>query len=154
VPVIVLLYLLKLKRRPVTVSSVLLWSRLLKDVQANAPFQRLRRNLLLLLQLAIAGLAIFALARPFIRIHALGGKSVILILDGSASMKSRDAGGTRFAAARQAALKLVDAMRPGDAMMPILVTSRPHRLAPFTSDRSLLRGALQAAEPADTPTEL
>src|SRR5438067_2372965 len=68
VPVIVFLYLLKLKRRSVTVSSVLLWSRLLKDVQANSPFQKLRRNLLLLLQLLIVALAIFALARPFLRV--------------------------------------------------------------------------------------
>src|SRR5947199_733135 len=118
VPVIVLLYLLKLKRRAVTVSSVLLWSRLLKDVQANSPFQKLRRNLLLLLQLLIVALAIFALARPFLRVQALGGKSVVLILDGSASMKSRDrlrfaqaTGGTRFEAARRAALKMVDGMR-------------------------------------------
>src|SRR5947209_19835155 len=89
VPAIVLLYLLKLKRRSVTVSSVLLWSRLLKDVQANAPFQKLHRNLLLLLQLLIVALAIFALARPFLRVHGLGGESVVLLLGGSASMRRR-----------------------------------------------------------------
>jgi hypothetical protein len=155
VPAIVLLYLLKLKRRPVTVSSVLLWSQLLKDVQANAPFQKLRRNLLLFLQLLVACLGILALARPFYRARSLGGKNVIVVLDGSASMKSRDAGGsTRFEAARRTALRMVDAMQRGDAMMALLATARPHRLAPFTTDRAELRRALMAAEARDTTTDL
>ncbi len=154
VPAIIALYLLKLRRRPVTVSSVLLWSAVLKDAQANAPFQKLRRNLLLLLQLLIVGLTVFALSRPFVRTTAPGGRNVVLILDGSASMQSRDAGGTRFEAARAAALRMVDAMQPGDALLPLLVTSRPERLAAFTTDRAALRRALRGARPRDTTTSL
>ena len=51
VPLLVLLYFLKLKRTERVVSSTLLWQRAVQDLQVNAPFQRLRRNLLLLLQL-------------------------------------------------------------------------------------------------------
>jgi len=42
VPVIVFFYLLKLRRREMVISSVLLWNHLVKDVQANAPFQKLK----------------------------------------------------------------------------------------------------------------
>ena len=63
---IILLYMLKLRRQDVLVSSTLLWQRLLRDREANAPWQRLRRNLLLLLQLLILALLTLALARPFI----------------------------------------------------------------------------------------
>ena len=66
IPVVIVLYLLKLKREIRVVSSTVLWQRFLLDSRANAPFQKLRRNLLLLLQLLIlilAGLAILSIDR-------------------------------------------------------------------------------------------
>ncbi len=153
-PVIVFFYLLKLKRREVTVSSVLLWNHLVKDVQANAPFQKLKKNLLLFLQLLIATLAILALARPAIFVNSLGGKNVVLILDGSASMQSRDARGSRFEAAKETALRMVGQMRGGDRMMIVLATSRTHRLTSLTSNQNELRRAIRRAEAQDTTTNL
>jgi hypothetical protein len=159
-PIIIVLYLLKLRRREVEVSSVYLWSQLVRDVQANAPFQKLRKNLLLLLQLLLLAALVFAVARPFLTVRALGGENVIVILDGSASMQSRDeaggptGGGSRFEAARRAARRMVDGMGRGDAMMVVLATARTRVLAPFTSDRSELRAALDRARPADTATNL
>src|SRR5437660_3277762 len=83
--VIVVMYILKLRRKDVIVSSTFLWRQVIRDVQANAPFQKLRKNLLLLLQLIIAGLIIFALAQPFIRYYATGWRNIIVIVDTSAS---------------------------------------------------------------------
>src|SRR5207248_7158361 len=84
--IIVLMYILKLRRKDVVVSSTFLWRQVIRDVQANAPFQKLRKNLLLLLQLIIAALIIFALARPFVRASGIGGRNIVLIVDTSASM--------------------------------------------------------------------
>jgi Ca-activated chloride channel family protein len=155
VPVIVFFYLLRLKRRELVVSSVLLWNHLVKDVQANAPFQKLRKNLLLLLQLLIALFAILALARPAFFSQSLGGANVVIILDGSASMQTRDAdGGSRFDAARAQALKMVGSMHGGDSMMVLLATAHTHRLSAFTSDQNELRRVLNSAKPADTTTNL
>jgi len=44
---ILILYMLRLRRREIPVSSILLWQRLVRDREANTPWQRLRRNLLL-----------------------------------------------------------------------------------------------------------
>src|SRR3954470_8918401 len=82
VPIIVFFYLLKLKRREMVVSSVLLWNHLVKAVQANAPFQKLKKNLLLLLQLLIVLFAVLALSRPFVVAQSLGGANVVVVLDG------------------------------------------------------------------------
>src|SRR5438067_13190470 len=88
---IVLMYILKLKRKDVVVSSTFLWRQVIRDVQANAPFQKLRKNLLLLLQLIIATLVIFALPRPFLQRMSHGGRDVVVIIDTSASMSAVDA---------------------------------------------------------------
>ena len=62
---IVLLYMLRLRRRDIPVSSTLLWEEILRDREANAPWQRLRRNWLLLLQLLILAALVAALThRP------------------------------------------------------------------------------------------
>src|SRR5438034_5504040 len=50
----------------------------------------LRKNLLLLLQLIAAALIILAFAAPFLRLFALGGRSIVLVVDTSASMSASD----------------------------------------------------------------
>ena len=92
-PVIVAMYLLKLRREERTVSSTFLWQRMVRDVEANAPWQKLRRNILLLLQLLALLALMFALARPFLRTTGISGRNLILIVDRSASLDA-----TEFAA--------------------------------------------------------
>src|SRR5215469_8287927 len=61
---IVLLYLLRKKRQRLIVPSTLLWRRAIEEIEATVPFKRLRRNLLLLLQLLVLAAIVLALARP------------------------------------------------------------------------------------------
>jgi len=79
---IVLMYVLKLRRRKKDLSSVLLWRRSLDDVQANTPWQHLRPNLLLLLQLLALFVLVVVLAQPaYTRAHAIAGDLVVIVAD-------------------------------------------------------------------------
>ena len=91
--IIVFFYLLKLKRNRTVVPSVLLWTRALEEVEANAPFKKLRRSLLLLLQLLALSALVFALARPLFITRALASGSTVIIIDSTASMSARDENG-------------------------------------------------------------
>ena len=66
-PLIVVLYLLKLRRQPAQVSTLMFWQRVTADNRRRALFQRLRQILSLLLHLFIFALLLFALARPELR---------------------------------------------------------------------------------------
>ena len=62
---IIALYFLKLKRQPLEVPSTFLWRRTIEDLHVNSLIQRLRRSLLLFLQLlAVAVAALAQLASP------------------------------------------------------------------------------------------
>src|SRR5581483_67502 len=81
---IVLLYMLRLRRRETQVSSTLLWRQVVNDREANAPWQKLRRNLLLLLQLLILAALVIALARPFMNVPTVTTGRIALLIDASA----------------------------------------------------------------------
>src|SRR5258706_11518542 len=111
---IVLMYILKLRRKDVVVSSTFLWRQVIRDVQANAPFQKLRKNLLLFLQLLAALLLVLAVTRPFWRGKGVGGRSVVIVVDTSASMGATDVKPSRLEAAKREALEIANGMRAED----------------------------------------
>ena len=147
---ILILYMLRLRRREVPVSSILLWLLLLRDQQANVPWQKLERNLLLFLQLLALAALVLALARPAVPVPSLVSGSVVVILDGSASMLAEDrpGGESRFEQARAAALDLV-ADLPGNARMSLVLAGDPPQIvAAAEADPERLRAALESAQAA------
>src|SRR5204863_2397212 len=117
IPVVIVFYLLKRKRVVKLVSSTLLWQRFLAETQANAPFQRLRHNWLLILQILLLTLVVLALARPYFAGSAKNSRLRVVILDASASMQAIDEKPSRFEKARGEALKVVAALRDNDQMV-------------------------------------
>jgi Ca-activated chloride channel family protein len=144
---IILLYMLRLRRREVLVSSTMLWQKLLRDREANAPWQRLRRNLLLLLQLLILVGLVLALARPFIPVPAIVSGNVVVLLDGSASMQATDVAPSRFTVAQEEVNRLINNLSGSSQMTLIKVGRAPSVLAAATNDRGRLRQALENARP-------
>src|SRR6059036_416829 len=113
VPLVVAFYLLKLRRDERPVASTLLWQRLVADVEANAPWQRLRRSLLLLLQLLLViALALLA-ARPFLERPAGLARDIVLVMDTSASMAATDVVPDRMTAAKQVAVEALKELPTG-----------------------------------------
>lgn len=145
---IIIMYMLRLRRREVLVSSTLLWQKLLRDREANAPWQKLRRNLLLLLQLLILAALVLALARPFLPVPSVVSGSVVVLLDGSASMLATDVAPTRFDAAKAEVARLIGDLGGGSQMTIIQVGQTPQVLTAATGDKTLLQESLAAAAPA------
>ena len=154
IPVVVAFYLLKRKRVVRLVSSTLLWQKFIADTQASAPFQKLRRNWLLIIQILLLILAVLALARPYFPTRAPASELRVLILDASASMQSTDETPNRFEKARAEALQWVDSLRPNDKMVVLQVAANTQVMQSETSDKQPLRRALRACAVQDSPTRL
>lgn len=154
IPVVVVFYLLKRKRVVRLVSSTVLWQKFLAETQASAPFQKLRRNWLLILQILLLLLAIFALSRPYFAAAIKPAELRVVILDGSASMQATDQKPSRFEKARAEALKWVDTLAGQDQMVILLAAANTEVKQSATSEKAALRRALLACEVSDSPTRL
>jgi hypothetical protein len=141
-PVIVAMYLLKLRREDRVVSSTFLWQRMVRDVEANAPWQKLRPNLLLLLQLLILILLVLALARPFFETEGITGRNLIVILDRSASMGATDSEPSRLEAAKETAIRLIDQLPDGGRATIVAAGGQMEVPASATTDQRELRNAI------------
>jgi hypothetical protein len=165
IPSLIILYFLRLRRNEVEVSSTLLWKKAIEDLQANAPFQRLRRNLLLFLQLIVLALILFAIAQPQIASTFAPGVQHVIIIDRSASMQATDGDPsepgkvTRLDAAKKKANELVDSLRDagafsgeGDRAMVVAMDVSGTVMQQFTSNKNELKRAIERITPADTST--
>ena len=154
VPAVVAMYLLKLRREERVVPSTLLWQRLVADVEANAPWQRLRRSLLFLLQLLLVIILVLLAARPFLERPAGLARDIVLIVDTSASMGATDLSPNRLGAAKQAAL---DALRdlPAGGKVSVIEAGRTARIvAAGSTDLGRIRLAIDSIQPTTATGDL
>ncbi|MBY0588314.1 BatA and WFA domain-containing protein [bacterium] len=150
---IVLLYFLKLRRRPIEVPSTLLWRKSIEDLRVNSLWQRLRQSILLLMQLLVAGFLLLALLNPTWNVIQTGQR-IILLIDQSASMGTKEEQGTRLAIAQQRAESIIEQMKPGDVAMVIAFDRSAKVLASYTDDHPALRRGVQAIEVTGRSTDV
>src|ERR1043165_2767329 len=135
IPALLVLYFLKLRRREMPVSSTILWKKAIQDLQVNAPFQKLRKNLLLLLQLLILLFLLLALSRPVTHFTPGAGKGSVILIDRSASMGAKDPdlkGKTRLDEAKRRARDLVETLDRHAQSMVIAFDESAETVQPFT----------------------
>jgi len=150
IPLLLVLHLLRPTPRRVVLSTTELWQAALRDRESSRGLRRLLRNLSLLLLLAIALALGLALAGPQWLTRASEGADTVLVLDVSASMKSRSGiATTRFDQALAEASGIVDGL-PRDGRMLVMTSGRKALLRTgFESDRGALRRALAQLRPGD-----
>jgi len=152
---IVLLYLLKIKRQPKTISSTLLWRQCREEIIANTPFRFLRRNLLLILQLLILGCLVLAMTRPVVHRNVLDARQGVIVLDASASMQALESDSrSRLDHALDEAEALIRSMGENDLLMLITAGGAPDDpRCGFTSDKVELLETLGRVKPRDLPCD-
>ncbi len=150
---IVLLYLLKVRRREVRVPARFLFPPITTDVRANALIQKLRPNLLMFLQLLLALLVLLALARPMMLAKGLPGQSVVVI-DTSASMGAREGNTTRFEQMRAELRTLIRDLNPSEQMAIVEAGAQVRVVAPITNDKQKLLSAVDSLTVSHTANNL
>ena len=147
---LILLYLLKRRRQDLTVASLMLWKRALEDMRAHRPFQRLRSQLLLYLQLLILVMITAILSGPHLVESSRPSRRWVLVMDVSASMQATDEKPDRFGAAREKLLQALDQAPADDEVLLLSLGAEASVVQPFTGSHNRVRQKLLELQPEDT----
>lgn len=88
IPIVILLYILKRKYKEKEISSSLLWKEAYKNTQANTPWEKLKVNIMMIIQIIIFLLLILSLMRPILNFAGKEYKNLIVVIDNTASMSA------------------------------------------------------------------
>ncbi len=153
---LIILYFLKLRRPKLEVPSLVLWQSVVNDQRVNSPFQKFRRNLLLLLQIILLCLVILAIMQPFLKSEAAVSEYVPILIDCSASMSSVDevTGKSRLDLIREQVREQIENLTGNQQISLFSFAATGRRLTEFTNDRRALLKALEKVQPTDLPAQL
>lgn len=154
----VVAYILKMRRRRFEVPFSTLWHRVLREKEATSLWKHLRRFLSLMLQLLMIALLILAVLDIQLGSSDDDARSVVLIIDASASMKVIDEGPegkwSRMDVARAKAHDLLSSMGGGDAAMIMRMDGQTTPLSRFDSDMPMLHKVVDGMSASHTPADL
>ncbi|MCA1568962.1 MAG: BatA and WFA domain-containing protein [Chloroflexi bacterium] len=153
-PIIVAFYMLRLRRRDLPVGSTFLWQQLIRDVEANAPWQKLRFSWLLLVQLLIAAIVVLAAARPFSAVESDLAANVVLVVDTSASMATSTRDENRMDLARERARDVVGRLPVGGRITVVAAADTADVLVSETDDTDAALEAIDGITATQLPGDL
>lgn len=141
---LVLVYFLKLRRPRQEIPSLVLWYQVINDQRVNSPFQKFKRNLLLLLQLLALACLVLAAMQPFLPRASVRAQYQPVLIDCSASMGALDGAGgeRRLDVAKKQVQTLIDNLLPDQRVALIAFHSTARRLTDFTDNKTILKDAL------------
>jgi len=143
----IVLYLFRRKPLKVRVSTLLFFKSLAREHQESAWLRRLKRLLSFLMSAAVVIFSTLALARLVVSPPTGSLRSVVVLIDRSASMAATDAEGTSRLEAAKAAVRARLSGLPGGVSVSIMAfDGRPEILLPRSLDRREVERALTSVE--------
>ena len=113
IPPVIMLYILKRKYKEEVISSSLLWKEVYKNTRANTPWEKFKKNIMLLLQIIIILLIILALMKPFLNFGGKSYKNIIMVIDNSASMNTLYDDKSRLEQGKELAKEYLNGIKDG-----------------------------------------
>jgi hypothetical protein len=153
IPLVVLMYILKQKFEERQVSSIYLWEQVLKDIEVNTPWQKLKKNILLLLQILAVLFLVFSLANPSVFINGGKSENLIVVIDTTGSMNTRYENTTRLQAAKNMADETIKSSN-NKVNFTIITLGKLPKVEVNTSDKNQARARLKDIKPSNAKGEI
>lgn len=146
IPLLILLYILKRKYREEVISSTLLWSEVYKNTRANTPWEKFRKNIMLLLQILIFLALILSLMKPFLNFGGKSYKNLIIVIDNTASMNIQYGNSTRLEEAKRLSKELINSTKEETNTFIITFDNSPKLLQKEETNKEKITKAIESIE--------
>ena len=144
IPIIIIMYLLKQKAEDKPFSSLKLWQELYKNMQANTPWEKLKKNLLMILQILTVIVIIVALMSPYIKSQTTTKGHIVLVIDTSGSMNTMyNEDYTRLEVAVMEACEYVDNLASSVAVSVITSDKDSALVVTDSTDKTLIKSKIR-----------
>ncbi|MCR5823873.1 MAG: VWA domain-containing protein [Lachnospiraceae bacterium] len=147
IPIVIIMYLLKQKAVNHPVPSLFLWNEMYRNKESDTPWEKLKKNKLLIIQIITILVLIFALMSPYLASTAETSENVVLLIDNSGSMNTVLSNKkTRLDYAKNAAREYVKTLSDNTAVTVIACSDRTSSLLSGSLDRSAVLNAIDSIE--------
>lgn len=148
IPVIIIMYLLKQRAVEQPYSSLFLWRELYRNHESDTPWEKLKKNWLMILQILTLLFLILALCAPYLLSGGKNAQSVIVVIDNSGSMGMEyDNGKSRLEEAKSQAVSYIQSQSSDTAITLITSSSSDATLLMSnTKDKNLAIEKIKAIE--------
>ena len=152
VPVIIIMYMMKQKAKEQKVASLYLWREMVKNDRANTPWEKLKKNWLMVLQIITLLILIAALTSPYFLSGLVSSGKSCIVIDTSASMGFMyDENQTRFEKAQEEAISYVRKQKNGTEISLITSDRTAILLSNKVQSKSDVIDMIKNLEPSNYP---
>lgn len=149
-PIIILLYILKQKAQEHQVSSLFLWQEMYKNLEATTPWEKLKNNLLMYIQLLTMVILIFSLTAPYLTAGVDSYKNIVIVIDNSGSMNILyDDDKTRLDISKQKAIDYLNEIKSGMSVTVISSSNSANIELASSTDKNLIKSKINNIEETD-----
>lgn len=153
IPLVVLYHVFRPKSTKVAVSSVVLWQKALTVAGRHSAWDRVIRNLLLIVQVLVVIVCALVLSGFFVDKMVLRPQRYLMIIDTSASMAATDVKPDRLTAVKAAAVSYLRALRDNSEVALFDMNSTTTRLLDYTDDLASVERAISELNVRNTSTD-
>ncbi len=147
IPIVIIMYLLKQKAVSHPVPSLFLWNEMYRNKESDTPWEKLKKNKLLIIQIITILILVFALMSPYTSTETTTSENVVLLIDNSGSMSTVLTNRkTRLDYAKNAAKEYVKTLSDETAVTVIACSDRTTSLLSGSLDKSAILNAIDSID--------
>ncbi len=148
IPIIIILYMLRPKNKPMTIPSLYLWKQMVDEIESASRLKKLKSSILMFIQMLVVLLLSLILAGLFVRSTEKASK-VLLIMECAYTMGATDVGSNRLEYGKELAADYIRDLGEDSEISVIALEEVPRTILKDEKDKGMALTAIDSLKVVD-----